>query len=576
MSSLLSSLKELRNIIKSHVGKRVIKGTKEDQNALDDEREIVKPGVGQATQGAWGQSIPPLRPRPSVKRSGDWRKALLGLNDALLAELVDSEPPGQALFELETYINGLYRGCRITINFMRLGFPIRLEQEKEGNIKDHDSEAMDSQDQDKRNALEQEIEKVWEEVREKARRLEPYIKRIRDRLGWDVRELDLQLLKIMRRSSSLSLVLGAGVSAAEGCRAPSWPALVQELLKGTLERGLEVTVPPPEDVASPSQHIRQLTEQLGIIPRVLGAADAAGVDQSSAVGEPAGDTDLNGTWSIKFGRKKVKEYNDGEKQRAQQIIDTIKSNKADNSLLMEGAELAYSLCGQYLFTVMTGILYKNNRQPSVIHRAIARLAHAQYVLDRQSPGLYPGWDAIITYNFDAFMSAALSNEGVPSAAWGMRGNELMGNPKRFALPLGQVSWIQSVLHLHGYTPEKLFNITQVRFVFAASQYQDIYDQPSSAIFKKVVEEYLENPVHVALYIGCSFTDKYMNRKLREAFERLPGRYHYAFLRWPKKREGCVPNKVEREAEEKKYLDMGVRPIWFDEFAEIPHMIAGLE
>jgi hypothetical protein len=34
------------------------------------------------------------------------------------------------------------------------------------------------------------------------------------------------------------------------CRAPSWPASVQESLEVTLERGLGVSVPRPEDVAS--------------------------------------------------------------------------------------------------------------------------------------------------------------------------------------------------------------------------------------------------------------------------------------------------------------------------------------
>ncbi|RDK41706.1 hypothetical protein M752DRAFT_294544 [Aspergillus phoenicis ATCC 13157] len=42
------------------------------------------------------------------------------------------------------------------------------------------------------------------------------------------------------------------------------------------------------------------------------------------------------------------------------------------------------LCGQDLFTIITSILYKNKHEPSTIHHAIARLAHAQYMPDRQS------------------------------------------------------------------------------------------------------------------------------------------------------------------------------------------------
>lgn len=532
------------------------------------------PQVGRAVEEAHELSVSPLLPHPSLGRSGDWRKALLGQDDALLEELVDSEPPGQALFELETYINGTYRACDITTNLACHDFPIQLEQEgKEDDNEDNHREMAGSEEQEKHHAsVEERIEKVLDQGRKKVRRLELYIDRIRDQLGWDVREFDIQLLRAARRSSSLSPVLGAGVSAAEGCRAPSWPALVQELLEVTLERGLQVNLPRPEDVAS----LPPLGEQLEVLPRDPAAAGAADVDQPSEAGEPADDAGSTGIRTVKFENTKLKEYNEGEKQRAQQIIDTIKSGQADNNLLMEGAELVYSLAGQHLFTLMTGILYRNNRKPSVIHRAIARLAHPQYVLDRQPPGTLPGWDTIITYNFDAFMSEALLSEGVASAAWGMRGNQLMGDPNSLALRLGQVSWIQSVLHLHGYTPPRLFNITHVRFVFAASQYKDTYHQPSSAIFRKVLEEYLENPVHIALYIGCSFTDEYMNRLLRMAFEKWPRRYHYALLRWPKKREGRVPDEAERKAEEKKYLDMGVRPIWFDEFAEIPHIIARLE
>jgi hypothetical protein len=506
-------------------------------------------------------------------------------DDALLAELVDSEPPGQALFMMETYINGLYRGYDMTVNLVRHGLPIQLEQEKEqekeDDNEDNDGETMDSEEQDKRNAsVEQKIKKVLEQAQKEGRRVTPYIDRIRDRLGWDVREFDLQLLRAIRRSSSLSPVLGAGVSAAEGCEAPSWPALVQELLEVTLERGLELSVPRTEDIASLLPHIPQMNEQLGIIPWDPATAEAADVDQPSAAGEPAYDVGSTRSWTFKFERRKVKEYNDGDKQRAQQIIDTIKSEKADNKLLMDGADLVYSLCGQHLFTLMTAILYRNNRQPSVTHRAIARLAHAQHVPDRRPPG--PGWDAIITYNFDDFMSAALSNEGVPSGAWCMDGDQLVIALNRPALRLAEgvqkipSEWTQSVLHLHGYTPDRLHLITHMRFVFATSQYRATYHQPSSAIFRKVVEEYLENPVHVALYIGCSFTDEYMNRLLRMAFEKWPGRYHYALLKWPKKREGRVPDEAERKEEEKKYLEMGVRPIWFDEFVEIPHIIARLE
>ncbi|HKX54421.1 MAG TPA: hypothetical protein VJM47_11540 [Nitrosospira sp.] len=62
---------------------------------------------------------------------------------------------------------------------------------------------------------------------------------------------------------------------------------------------------------------------------------------------------------------------------------------------MHGAQVCYDLCGQHLFRLLTKIIYTRAKEPSEVHRAIAELAHAQ------DPGLFPGWDSIITYNIDA-------------------------------------------------------------------------------------------------------------------------------------------------------------------------------
>lgn len=106
----------------------------------------------------------------------------------------------------------------------------------------------------------------------------------------------------------------------------------------------------------------------------------------------------------------------------------------------------------------------------------------------------------------------------------MRGNELAGDPNSKAIRVGQVPWLQSVLHLHGYTPQKLFMITKVRFVFATRQYEGIYQDLPAEVFRRFVEEYLESPVHVCLCVGCSFTDPYMNRLLQRAIQKWPARY----------------------------------------------------
>jgi hypothetical protein len=112
---------------------------------------------------------PSLFPHPS-KQHAAWEKALHGGDDALLERLASSDEPDAALLELETYINGIYRGSQLPIS------------------------------------------RPLPDIRFEVRRLLPYLDEIRARLGWSIRDFDLGLLRLIRRSSALSPVLGAGVS----------------------------------------------------------------------------------------------------------------------------------------------------------------------------------------------------------------------------------------------------------------------------------------------------------------------------------------------------------------------------
>ncbi len=249
-----------------------------------------------------------------------------------------------------------------------------------------------------------------------------------------------------------------------------------------------------------------------------------------------------GTWRYEHRVSDVKRYTPAQEQVAREVLAEVKAkgSKANVETLMKGAQVCYDLCGQHLFRLLTGILYDRAKEPSASHRAIAELSHAQNVPER-GPGLFPGWDSIITYNFDALMSEALAEQKVPHAAWAMKGDELRGDPDGLAQ---KSQWHQSIYHLHGYTPRRLFMITNVRFVFSTSQYLTIYNGKRSEILTTVYDGFLANPVHIALYIGCSFEDDAMNGLLREAFTAYPGRYHYAFLRWPYDRQGGEPSARE--------------------------------
>ncbi|HTS51817.1 MAG TPA: SIR2 family protein [Burkholderiales bacterium] len=447
---------------------------------------------------------PSLAPRPS-KQQAAWEKALNGGDSALLEHLALNDDPAAALLVLESYINGMYRGSLLPLSMPKA------------------------------------------EIESKVARALPFVDQIRTRLGWRVRDFDLGLLRLMRQSSALSAVLGAGVSMGAG--APSWPDLVRLMLEETLDKGLALYEPVP-------------------------AADNPAEPPIEFL--PDGTVRMGGTGTWRFEQRvgAVKRYTQEQEQIARGIVTEIKAkgSKTDVETLMRGAQVCYDLCGQELFRLLTGILYARAKEPSKTHRAIAELAHAQEVPGRGADPL-PGWDSIITYNIDALMSEALTEQKIPHAAWAMKGDSLGGDPDELAR---ESPWHQAVFHLHGYTPRRLFLITNVRFVFSTSQYLTIYKGPRSEILETVFCRFLANPVHVALYIGCSFADEAMNGLLRDAFAAYPGRYHYALLQWPRDRNGQEPAASEIKTESAKYLEFGVRPVWYDDHEELPGLVRQLQ
>jgi hypothetical protein len=375
---------------------------------------------------------------------------------------------------------------------------------------------------------------------------------IRARIGWRVREFDLGLLRRIRADGMLAPVLGAGVSMGAG--APSWSDLVRLLLGETLHKGLELYENAPTSDNPEKPPIEQLP-------------DGSVIFDLAQMGK---------TWTVERRVIGVKKYTPEQERIACNILSevTVKGASTDVETLMHGAEVCYQLCGQELFRFVTQILYRRAKQPSEVHRAIAELAHAPD--SPPTPGRdrpKRGWEAVVTYNFDALVSEALAEQSVPHAVWAIDANELAVSADRQSRdspsPL-------PIFHLHGYTPRHLFLITNVGFVFSTSQFQTVYkDSPRSKILQLVYDRVLRNPVHVALYVGCSFTDQSMNGLLADAISECPGRYHYAFLQWPRDRRGKEPDGVEIQRESARYLQFGVRPIWFDDFSELPGLIRQL-
>ncbi len=366
-----------------------------------------------------------------------------------------------------------------------------------------------------------------EQVADAVGRVLPVIRQIRQRLGWRQREVDLGLLRWIRRSSALSVVLGAGATMAAG--GPSWAELVRSLLQVALERGHEITtmVPDPGNTRDHASYSRQVIDVKRLPPEA--------------------------------------------ESEARQLAEQIDRGQADTEQLMRGAQLCLDLFGQHLFTHVTQIIYARAKQPGPIHRAIAELAEAQEVPER-GPGLFPGWEAILTYNFDDLMSQALRERKIPCMAWAMSNGEVRGDGDP---ALRESPWYQPIYHLHGYTPSRLFLITHIEFVFSTAQYLRTYGPERRAIIDLVFERYLANPVHVALYAGCSFADEAMNDLLRRAAQQLPGRWHYAFLKWPEARRRRQPSPELMDQHAARYVAMGVQPIWVDDYDEIPDLIRSL-
>jgi hypothetical protein len=411
-----------------------------------------------------------------------------------LARLMETDSPGAAFFEIETYINGMYRSLEL------------------------------------RQALNLPLDRgVVEEIEAKATWLASNAEPFRRALGPRQRELDLGLMRWMRRASCLSVVIGAGATMDAG--GPSWAELVRRLLVIALERGHEITEMRPDPESTPDSR----------------------------------------SWSRTVVR--TERLAPDAETRGRAILASIESGTADTEALMEGAQLCYDLTGQHLFTDITGILYSSAPEPGPVHRAIAELAPPIEVPDRG--GWYPGWGAIITYNFDDLMGQALDEAGLARASFAMRGDELAGDPNPLAIERGQGGLYQGIYHLHGYTPRKPFLITHVRFVFSTSQYERTYGGARAGIFGEVFSRWLARPIQHALYVGCSFQDEAMNSLLRDAANALPGRSHYALLKWPGATPFAEASDDDVDLHSAEYHLMGVRPVWFERFDEVPDLIRAL-
>ena len=426
------------------------------------------------------------------------------------------------------------------------------------------------------------------EIASVVERLLPAAGLARRRSGPGQRDVDLHLMRVLRHSGQLCAVLGAGVTMAAG--GPSWAELVRRLLAIGLGEGFEIVwTKPSEELRFTDMLPRSVEHGGGTIPDSPESAVKSFEDFVSKLPYETvpreGLSDSLGTTGIyrldgKYatgvqGPTAHVKFSPPDEALARSIADAIDTKTSDIEMLMRGAELCYRTAGQHLFAAVTTILYEGGRSPSTTHQAIAELAEPQQCIGPGDRRGY-GWSSLITYNYDDLMGEALDQRGIARASYAMRGQDVVGDPNAIAKGQGQNSPHLPILHLHGYIPRRFFYITHVKFVFATSQYATAYGADQRPLLDSVFKQFLATPGHRALYVGCSFEDNYMNDLLETSRRHLPGTEHWALLKWngSKRYADSTPEEIERCSQ--RYVDFGVRPVWFDEHCEIPDLIRRLK
>ena len=343
---------------------------------------------------------------PSERRDA-WQRALIAADGPLLEMLALDDEPGAALFELATYVNGMY-----TANALAPDLRPRIEL------------------------------------------VEPVVARVRRELGWEQRGVDLGLMRWIRRSSCLSVVVGAGATMSAG--GPSWSELVRALLELALDKGHELA----EDV---------VTEQTGEPMRVE--------DGQLIIPGPSSRTVERRTIGVERFAPEAEEH-------ARRVLAAIERHGASTDVdeLQGGAQLCADLWGQELFMHVTGVLYSSCAAPGPIHRAIAELAAPQEVPGR--PGIQPGWDAVITYNFDDLAGEALDERELPRAVWGDVGRRDEGRPQRPGAGVGLEPADLPSPRVH---PTQFSASTRtLEFVFSTHQYAERYGRDYEGVLAHVL------------------------------------------------------------------------------------------
>ncbi len=190
-----------------------------------------------------------------------------------------------------------------------------------------------------------------------------------------------------------------------------------------------------------------------------------------------------------------------------------------------------------------------------------------------------GARAVVTYNFDDLLETHLEGLNVKYTSVFREGMR----PEVSALPL---------YHVHGLIPQTKAVPERQLFVFSEEGYHAAYNDPYT--WSNVVQLTLLTE-HTGLFVGLSLTDPNLRRLLEIANRTDRTRRHVALLRRTKRLSndckgndascprnvaaGIAPEMADavlaahHEIWETSLGELGVRVLWFEEFSELPGLLA---
>ncbi len=190
-------------------------------------------------------------------------------------------------------------------------------------------------------------------------------------------------------------------------------------------------------------------------------------------------------------------------------------------------------------------LYEGSSNQCPICQSIARLAH--------------NLNSILTFNYDSLIEDALSSEGH------------INTPVFDATAWSSVNGIP-VYHPHGYLPRKREAGRKYRVILAESDYHTQYHSPNIWSNIAILRVLLES---VCLFVGTSLEDPNLRRLLDASHREQPSKKHYILTKSPIAGEQDLRSPVAQailEVFAASYQQLGVTPIWFENFDEIPSIL----